>query len=158
MDENHVVRENLIWLLRGGNAHVTIEKAVANFPAEYYNSVPRNVGYSAWQILEHMRRAQRDIRDFIINENYKPQKWPDEYWPKPDESADESRWQNTWQGFHSDLDSLIQMVEEGSTEFFSPLAHAPKYNIFREILLVADHNAYHLGQLVLLRKLLKIWP
>ncbi len=149
-----IIRQQLIELLRGGNAHNSVETVLSEFPAEGYNFRIENIQYTPWQLLEHLRIAQRDIIDFIENSDYRMPNWPDDYWPDRDIRADDKRWNDTVQQFLDDLESAVQLVENPATDFFSELPHAPGYTIFREILLIADHNAYHLGQLMLMAKML----
>lgn len=155
-DTNKELRNQLLALLRSRNAHLPLDKIVAGFPPAYYNSKFSAIPYSAWELLEHMRITQWDILEFIRNPHHVSPEWPKGYWPSEDESADENRWNETLSRFNSDLKAVETIAEDPETDFFKPLDHAPDYTIFREILLVADHNAYHTGQLVVLKRLLKI--
>jgi hypothetical protein len=155
--DNSVLREQLLKLLEGGNAHMPFQDAVAGFPIEHINSRVKSIPYSTWDLIEHMRIAQFDILDFIDNPAYQERKWPDEYWPDKEKMAGENDWQNTLKLFNDDMEALKAIVRNPQTDFTSPLAHAPAYNILREILLVADHNAYHTGQIICLKRLLQIY-
>jgi len=157
LNDDKVLREQLLALLRGGNAHMGFENAVANFPVEHINTRPPNVEYTPWHLLEHLRIAQWDILEFIRNPNHVSPNFPEGYWPAPDEQADEPRWRKTLAAFRADLQALQDIVLDANTNFFSAIPHAPKYTIFREILVVADHNAYHIGELAVLRQVMKIW-
>lgn len=158
MDRDQVVRQQLLFLLRGGNAHMTFDAAIANFPLQSFNQRPPNVPYTPWHILEHMRIAQWDILEFIRNPDHISPDWPEGHWPGQDEQADAGRWQKTLDDFHADLKALQDLVADALTDLYKPILHAPGYTIFREILLVADHNAYHVGEFAVLRQVLGTWP
>lgn len=157
MSADRVVREQLLALLNGGNAHVTFEQAVADFPVQHINSKANGFEHSAWELLEHLRICQWDIVAFIRNPSHQSPEWPAGYWPAPAMQADAAQWQRCHKQFRTDLKALKELVTASDTDFYSDLPHAPGYSILREILIVADHNSYHLGQLVMLRKLLGIW-
>jgi len=156
--DDKVLRDQLLTLLRGGNAHMSFDDAVANFPLEQINTRPPNVSYSFWHLLEHIRIAQRDILDFTRNLNYVPLKWPDDYWPHPGEEADPVRWNQTINDFRADLKAVEAIVLDPNTNFFADLPHASGYTVLREVLLVADHNAYHIGEFAVLRQAAGTWP
>lgn len=158
MSADEVVREELLALLRGRNAHMSFEQAVAGFPTEHINTQPPNVPYTPWHILEHIRIAQWDILEFIRNPDHVSPDWPAGYWPAHDEQADASRWEETINDFHADNQALQDIVTDPDTDFFAPIPHAPDYTIFREILVVADHNAYHIGEFAILRQVMGTWP
>ncbi len=158
MDSQKVLRNELSALLRGGNAHMGFDEIVSDFPLEHINSKALNVPYSFWQIIEHMRIAQWDILKFIRNPKHISPHYPEGYRPNPGEIANEARWGKTLAEFRSDLDALDRMVRSPDTDLFSPLPHAKGYNIFREILLAADHNCYHMGELAIIRQVLDLWP
>ena len=158
MTNDEVVRQQLINLLRGGNAHLNFERAVSQFPIDYINRKASPISYSPWELVEHMRICQWDILEFIRSPEYKSPSWPKGYWPAKGESADENKWNKTLGNFRADLSSVENLLGDSSTNLYQPIPHSPEYNIFREILLIADHNAYHLGELVVLRKALSIWP
>jgi hypothetical protein len=158
MTADQVIREQLLALLRGGNAHMGFDEAVADFPVEHINSQPPHVPYTPWHLLEHVRIAQWDILEFIRNPQHISPDWPEGYWPAPTEQADPARWQATLQAFRADLQALQDLVMDPQTDLSAPLPHAPGYTIFREILLVADHNAYHIGEFAILRQVMGTWP
>jgi hypothetical protein len=157
MSSDKVMREQLLALLRGGNAHLGFDDAVANFPLEHINTKPPNVAYTPWHLLEHIRIAQWDILEFVRNPAHVSPSWPEGYWPAPGEQADEARWQQTINEFRADLKAIEDLVTDPNTDFFGPIPHAPGYTIFREILLVADHNAYHIGEFAILRQVMDTW-
>ncbi len=134
------------------------EATVADFPPGAMNQVPPNMTYSAWHLLEHLRITQRDILDFIRNPPYVPLNWPEDYWPPKNAQAGETAWRNTIQSFMEDSKSLEKLVLDPATNLTADLPHAPGYTIFREILVVADHNAYHIGELAILRQVMQTWP
>jgi hypothetical protein len=158
MSNDQVVRDQLLALLRGGQASMPFDRAVADFPVEETNSRPPNVPYSPWQLLEHMRIAQWDILEFIRNPDYVWLDWPEDYWPAPGAEADGARWQETLRQFRADRDALEAIVADPSTDLYAALPHGEKYNILREILVVADHNAHHLGEFAILRQVMGTWP
>ena len=154
---DQVVREQLNHLLRGGNAHMTFNQAVTNFPKEAINRQPPDIPYTPWHLIEHLRVAQWDILEFIRNPDHISPDWPEGYWPHPDQKADWTQWEGTIQLFQSDLKALQDLVAEPNTDLYAPIPHAPTYTIFREIVLVADHNAYHIGELAILRGVMGLW-
>lgn len=151
------VRAQLLFLLQGGGAHMNLDEAVANFPSQHYNTYPPNVPYSFWHLLEHIRIAQWDIRDFIGNAGYEHLNWPEDYWPNPDAKADQMQWEATIAAIRSDLAELKALIEDPATDLYCNLPHAEGYNILREALLVADHNAYHIGEFAILRQVIGTW-
>ena len=161
MTSDKILREQLVFILKGGNAHITTEKAISGFPAGHINTYPTNIPYTGWQLLEHIRIAQRDILEFINNPQHQSPDWPEGYWPvgfgpAKDKKATKSDWENTINLFLTDLEGLQKIVEDPKTNLTNPLPHAPGYNILREILLAADHNAYHIGQLVMMGKSINV--
>ena len=158
MNPDKVLREQLLFLLRGGNAHMSFDQAVAEFPLEYINGQPPNVSYSPWQLLEHIRIAQWDILEFTRNPDHVSPQWPEGYWPRSGEKANEIKWEKTIGDFRVDLGALQDMVEDPGTDLVAPIPHAQGYTVLREILLVADHNAYHIGEFAILRQVMGAWP
>jgi hypothetical protein len=152
------LRKQLVDLLNGGNTHMPFQAAVADFPPEAINQVPPNLAYSTWQLLEHLRITQRDILDFIRNPPYLPLNWPADYWPPKNAQVDETAWHHTIQSFREDSHNLENLVLDPATDLIADLPHAPGYTILREILVVADHNAYHIGELAILRQVMNTWP
>jgi hypothetical protein len=158
MIDEHVLREQLLQLLRGGNAHMPFDDAVAGFPTDRINDRPPHVSYSPWHLLEHLRITQWDILEFVRNPQHVSPEWPRGYWPAPDEMADTGRWLQTLRAFRADLAAMEALAEDESLDLSAPLPHAPGYTILREILLVADHNAYHIGEFAILRQVMGTWP
>ena len=157
MANEKALREHLVKLLKGGDAHADFEHAIADFPAEARGEVPKYAEHSPWQELEHLRIAQSDILDFSTNPNYKTLEWPKEYWPETEGPPDPKAWDRSINGYCEDLKALCALAEDEKTDLFAKIPHGDGQTILREILVVADHNAYHLGQIVLLRRLLGVW-
>ena len=150
------LRAELVALLRGGNAHVDLRAALDDIPPDRVNERPKGFAHSLWDLLAHLRIAQRDILDFVRDPGYEAPDWPEDYWP-PEREAEPKRWVETLLAFLVDLDAVIALVEDEEADLFAELDHAPGYTLLREALLVADHNAYHLGQIVALRRALGLW-
>jgi hypothetical protein len=151
------LREHVVNLLTGGHAHATFEQAVKGLPAELRGKTPKGAEHSPWQLLEHLRIAQWDILEFSRNPEHKSPKWPEAYWPEKKAPADEKAWDKSVRGFRKDLKTFCELVNDESTDLFAKIDHADGQTILREALLAADHNAYHVGQLVLVRRLLGAW-
>ncbi len=152
------LREELLGLLQGGNAHMSFDTAVSGFPMEEINRQVPNGTYRVWHLLEHMRIAQWDILEFVRNPNHVSPPFPDGYWPRPNESATPAKWNKIVKGFQSDLKAVVELVRDPKTDFFGPIPHAKDYTVIREMLLVADHNAYHVGEFVSIRRVLNLKP
>jgi hypothetical protein len=155
--DNIVEREQLTQLLRGGNAHLSFGDAVKSFPIEFINTRPPNVPYSSWHLLEHLRLAQWDILEFMRDPEHVSPKWPDGYWPPEDSVADEKEWKKTVDAFGADLEALMRIAQNQAIDLQAEIPHAPGYTYLREILLVADHNAYHIGEFSILRQIMGTW-
>ena len=150
------LRTELAALLRGGNAHVATADALRGVPPGRINETPDGCPHSLWDLLDHLRIAQRDILDFTRGDGYEEKEWPADYWPDGPGTA--ASWDDALAAFLADLDALIQMAEDASTDLTAELPHAPGYTPLRQLLLAADHNAHHLGQVILVRRLLGCWP
>ena len=157
MESDKVVREQLLSLLRGGNAHMNFDQAVADFPIQNINTKPPNVSYTPWYLLVHLRIAQWDILEFIRDPKHVSPTWPEGYWPPENEEADQAKWEKTISDFQADMETLQDMVVDQQVDLYAPILHAPDYTILREILLVADHNAYHIGEFAILRQVMDNW-
>ncbi len=147
----------MLSLLRGGGAHVAFDKAVSHLPAALRGAKPAGAPYSAWELLEHMRIAQWDILEFSRNPKHVSPEWPGGYWPKSAAPPDEAAWDQSVRQFRADLEAMEKLVADPRTHLFTRIPHGDGQTVLREALLVADHNAYHLGELVLLRRLLGAW-
>ena len=157
MEHERELREHILYLLRGGGAHGNFDDAVADFPSKLRGAKLDRLPYTAWQLLEHVRLAQWDILDFSCNPNYREKKFPDDYWPKTEAPPDDEAWKKSVAVFGHDLKEMQKLVENPKTDLFAKIPWGDGQTILREALLVADHNAYHLGQLVMLRRLLGAW-
>jgi hypothetical protein len=124
-------------------------------PPEIINDKAQHMPYTPWQVLEHMRIAQWDILEFSRNSAHVSPPWPEGYWPESGAQADEEAWNSSVEAFRRDLDGMKRLVEDPSTNLFATIAHGSGQTILREVLLVADHNSYHLGVLVTLKRLLQ---
>jgi len=157
MSNDRALRDHLVKLLQGSDAHASFGKAVEDFPAELRGKTPKGAEHSAFQLLEHLRIAQQDILDFSTNPNYKEKEWPKDYWPANAEPPDPKAWDRSIYAYCEDLKAMCALIEEEGTDLYAKIPHGNGQTILREALLVADHNAYHVGQLVLLRRLLGAW-
>ncbi len=141
-----------------GNAHATFEEAVKNIPHELLDQVPHKLPYSIWQLVEHLRLTQFDILDFCRNPQYKSRNWPDDYWPKEKGPAHKGDLKKSVDEFVADRKAFIELLRKaGDDELYTPLKHGDGQNLFREALLIIDHNSYHIGELIVLRRLLGDW-
>jgi DinB superfamily len=137
---------------------MTFAAAVADFPLEHINTRPPNVPYTPWHLLEHIRLAQRDILDYITKRDYREPKWPDDYWPHRDAKADTKAWKKTLAAFNRDLAALDKIAADSATDLSARLPYGRPHTFLRELLIVADHNAYHIGEFAILRQVMGTWP
>ncbi|HLJ94948.1 MAG TPA: DinB family protein [Gemmataceae bacterium] len=158
MNHEHSLREHILYLLGGGGAHLDFDAAVADLPAELRGSRAAGEPHTPWRLVEHMRIAQWDILEFSRNPKHVSPPFPDGYWPKGDGPPDAGAWDRSLAAFRADLQAMKDLVANPATDLFARISHGDGQTILREALLVADHNAYHLGQLVLLRRVLGAWP
>jgi hypothetical protein len=158
MKADQVLRDQLLALLKGGNAHMPFDRAVSGFPMEEINHRLPNATYTVWHLLEHLRIVQWDILEFVRNPNHVSPEFPAGYWPAVNEMATPGRWKKTITGFRADLKAMEELVLDPKTRFFSPIPHAKNYTVLREVLLAADHNAYHTAEIVTLRRVLNLKP
>ena len=151
--------KQLVTLLNGGEAHATFDDAIKDFPAELRGKVPPNLPYSAWQLLEHMRLTQRDILDFSAppTGGYQPLEWPEAYWPKSPEPPSAQAWDQAVAAIRKDREHFEALLQKPEADLFKPFRSGNGQNLLREALLIADHTAYHLGELIVLRRLLGAW-
>jgi hypothetical protein len=158
MNSDDPLRQHLLYLLGDGGAHVDFLSAVGNLPAAHRGAKPEGAPHTAWQLLEHLRIAQWDILEFSRNSKHISPEFPEGYWPKGEKPPDEAAWDRSLQSFRADLEAMRRLVADPSIDLFARIPHGDGQTILREALLVADHNAYHIGQLVMLRKILGAWP
>jgi hypothetical protein len=151
------LREQLIELVDGGHAHVTFEDAVRDFPSDRAGDRPKGAAHSAWELLEHMRIAQNDILRFSQSAEHVSPKFPDGYWPAQGAPEKPSDWTDSVRAFREDLSEFQAMLRDGRHELQRKFPWGDGQTLLREALVLADHNAYHLGQLVTVRQLLGAW-
>ncbi len=156
-DQQKALREHLDYLLGGGGAHAGFDKAVEHMPVPLRGKRPNGSAHSAWELVEHMRIAQWDILEFSRNSAHVSPEFPGGYWPKSPAPPDERAWDHSVAQFRADLEAMRELVADPATDLYARIAHGDGQTVLREALLVADHNAYHVGELVLLRRLLGAW-
>ena len=154
--ESSAFRKELISHLTEENAHAGFAAAVKNFPAELRGARPNDLPYSAWQLIEHLRIAQWDIIEYALNPKHKSPSFPDGYWPKSPEPPDARAWDKSIASFLADRKKLVAALKK--SDLLAPIRHANNQSLASKTILLIDHNAYHLGQLLLLRRLLHVWP
>jgi uncharacterized damage-inducible protein DinB len=157
MDDT-VLREQLVKLLKGGEAHANAEAALAGMSHKFRSVRPAANVHSIWEELEHLRLAQEDILRYTIDASWTSPAWPEGYWPPENQAVTDEMWEASVDGFHSDLKEFVTLVEDSNVDLTAKIPHGEWRTYLRELLLVADHNAYHLGQIVQARKLLGDWP
>jgi hypothetical protein len=157
MDRDRELRDHVLYLLRGGGAHLSFDKAVAGLPAKLHGVKPPGVPHTPWRLVEHMRLAQWDILEFSRNQKHVSPEFPEGYWPKGDAPPNAKAWDASIKAFRNDLKAMEKLVDDPNTDLSARILHGEGQTILREALLVADHNAYHLGQLVVIRRMLGAW-
>jgi hypothetical protein len=158
MSRDELVRQHLTWLLREGHAHLTFDQAVANLPVEMLGRRPEGIPHTPWRLLEHLRICQWDILQFSRDPDHVSPEFPVGYWPASDGPPGPDAWQASCAAFRRDRTAMIELVSDPATDLYAAIPHGQGQTILREALLVADHNAYHLGQLVVVRQTLGCWP
>ena len=151
------LRQNLLYLIRGGGAHAKFDDAVRSLPPNLRSKKPSNFPHSPWMLLEHLRIAQWDIVEFSRNAKHVSPKWPEGYWPKTPVPPSDTAWAKSIQKFRADQKALLDLVANPKTDLFAKIPWGDGQTILREALLVADHNAYHIAQLIDVRRLLGAW-
>jgi hypothetical protein len=154
-EQQSSLRDHLLSLLRGANAHISFDDFITDFPPELGNRKIKNVPYTPWQVLEHMRIAQWDILEFSRNPKHVSPEFPKGYWANPEELGNTELWEQSVEKFRGDLKQMEELVSDPETNLFAKIPHGEGQTILREALLVADHNAYHLGALVVMSRILK---
>jgi hypothetical protein len=157
MDKDQQLREHVLYLLRGGGAHLDFEAALADLPVALRGAKPAGVPHSPWRLLEHLRIAQWDILEFCRNPQHVSPQFPEGYWPASDAPPDAQAWDRSVAAFRADLRAMQDLVANPATDLFAPIPHGEGQTILREALLVADHLSYHLGQLIIVRRALGAW-
>jgi len=151
------IRDQVVALLKGGQAHVTFDDAVKDFPAKQRGVKPSGMPYTAWQLLEHIRIAQWDILGFSRDSKHTSPKWPEGYWPETEKPPSDAAWDNSITAVKRSLLEMQNLINDPKTDLNAKIPHGTGQTILREALLMADHNAYHVGQLVIVRRLLGAW-
>ena len=152
------IRQQLVAALAWKDAHVDFDAAVDGIPPDKRGTRPHGLPYSAWQLIEHLRLAQHDILDFCINPDYEELAWPDDYWPASPEPPDSNAWETSIRRYREDLAAVQRLAADPSIDLAAKIPHGQGQTYGREVLLILDHAAYHIGELVLLRRLLGAWP
>ena len=155
MNNEDSLRKQLVSLLTSSEAHMDVRAELKDFPVKFRDRKPKGAPHTAWQLLEHMRLAQWDIPRFSSDSKHKSPKFPEGYWPKSETPPSDAAWEGSVKMFLRDLDEMCVLVSDNKRDLFAPIPHGQGQTLLREALLVADHNAYHLGQLVLLRRTLE---
>ena len=154
-DNSQILITEIVQLLNGGTAHAKLDDALKDLPANLRGERPHGLPYSIWQLVEHIRIAQWDMLEFSKDGNHESPKWPDEYWPKETEPANEEAWEASIAQNKKDLNELIELVRTG--DLYAPIPHGTGQTLLREALQAADHTAYHVAEIIVLRRLLGAW-
>ncbi len=157
MKDQETLKTALVRVLQWQDAHVSFAKAVEGVSPDNIGQTRHALPYSIWQLTEHIRIAQHDMVSFCLDEDYQERQWPDEYWPKEAAPASLSPWQQSLQAIQSDRQRLINAIQEPDVDLFAPIPRGTGQHLFKEAMLIVDHEAYHTGQIVLIRKLLGDW-
>ena len=157
MDLNQALRKELDRLLSGKGAHADFDAAVADFPARLRGVRPEGASHSGWELLEHIRIAQWDMLEFSRDPKHESPPWPDGYWPKGVAPVQADDWEKSLKAVKRDLTAMRKLVADEKSDLFKPFAYGEGQTLLREALQMADHNAYHVGEMVLLRRLLGCW-
>ena len=158
MTDTDILRQQLLELVDGRGAHMPFDAALADFPAEAINRRPPNVPYTPWHLLEHIRIAQWDILDYMRNRAYIAPNWPEEYWPARDATATAEQFAATVASFKADRAALHDLVADHATDLLATIPGTPGHTVVREVRLLGDHNAYHIGEFAILRQVMETWP
>lgn len=155
--EDSVLRNQLLELLRGGSAHADLDTCVDGLQPQFFGSKPNGAPHSAWELLEHLRFTLHDLLVFSTDSHYLPPKWPDDYWPTEEAPESSEQWQASVNAIKADLAEFEELIRNPATNLFAKIPWGEGQTFLREVLLAADHNSYHLGQLAMLRKQLGAW-
>jgi uncharacterized damage-inducible protein DinB len=157
MEQLDQLREQLVKYLNWQEAHASFDSAIEGIPSEKYGVQPEGLPFSPWQLLEHLRITQHDIVDFCINPNYTEPKWPDDYWSATVAPPTVDAWAESVAAYRADLEQFQQFVANPELDLFATIPHGSGQTYLREVLLIVDHAAYHIGQIVAVRRLLGVW-
>jgi hypothetical protein len=155
MKKTDPIRQHISNLLTKAEAHIDLRQALESFPIELRGRKPEGSPHTPWQLLEHIRIAQWDILEFSRNAKHKSPKWPDEYWPNTEAPPSDKAWDKSVQQVLTDLEAMRELIADAKNDLTAKIPHGDGQTLLREALLVADHNAYHLGQLVMVRRILE---
>jgi hypothetical protein len=151
------LRKELLDYLDNSHTHISLQDAAKDFPEEFMNVKPDGVPYSFWELLEHIRFSQYDMIDFIRNPDYKEMRWPDDYWPEKGKTASKKMWDESLKKFEDDMKVLSDLIKDSSTDLLAPIPHGSGQTVLREVLQIIDHNSYHIGEFILMRKAANLW-
>jgi hypothetical protein len=154
--ENEGLITELEKLLRGGNAHVGLNDALTNLPENLHGKIPHQLPYSIWQLVEHIRIAQWDMLEFCKDPRHQSPKWPDDYWPKEPDPQNKEAFEESVKKINADLEEFIELLH--TNDLYAPIIHGNGQTILREALQIADHTAYHVAEIIVIRRLLHAWP
>jgi len=156
-DDRQELVKTLVDFLRGGHAHATFEDAVKGLPVSLTGVVPEGLPYSIWQIVEHIRIGQWDMLEFSRDASHKSPKWPEEYWPKEAAPADEETWKKSIAQIIDDREAFIGLLNDTSNDLYQPFPWGTGQHLLKEAIMLTDHNGYHTGEIIVIRKLLGAW-
>lgn len=156
MKKEHIITEELISLLRKGNAHVSLDDALQSIPTAKNKERPYGLPYSIWELAEHIRITQWDIVQFCKDPKHQSPDWPEGYWPK-EKNPTEKEWDKCLEQIKSDREEMIDLITHSGDNLFEPFSHGTGQSIFKEALVLADHNSYHTAEIIVVRRLLGIW-
>ena len=157
MKDDKSLREDIVSLLTKGNAHASFDDAIKDLPANLRGKRPAGLPHSPWELLEHLRIAQWDIIEYALNPKHESPEWPSGYWPPSPEPPDTKAWDHSLNQFRKDLNKIVGKIKDPKTNLLAPIKHAKNQSLHNKALLLADHNSYHVGQLILVRRLLGAW-
>jgi len=152
-----ILVKNLVDLVEKGNAHISLDKALENIPFSLSGERPGNLPYSIWQITEHIRIAQWDILEFSRNSKHVSPKWPEGYWPKAAAAKSEDAWEKCVQQIQADRTSFTELIKNAGDNLYKPFEYGNGQSLLKEALVLADHNSYHTGEIIIIRRLLNVW-
>lgn len=151
------IREAILDYINKPHTHSSLIEAAKGLPEKFINERPGGLPYTFWQMLEHIRISQWDMVDFMVNPGYKEMEWPKEYWPGDNEKATKKMWDESVAKFEKDYENLIKIVKDQKNDLFSKIPHGTGQTIFREVMQIIDHNSYHIGQFIVMRRLVNQW-
>ncbi|MEJ8804309.1 DinB family protein [Pontibacter sp. H249] len=157
MENTHALREHLVKLIQGGQAYQPINELLGSITADVAGKEIEKLPYTIWQLVEHMRLTLQDIVEFIRNPDYQEPNWPDDYWPKEKAPADQNALDKSITAIQANMNEMIHLVQNPANDLFKPIPQGSGQTLLREAFLVAEHNAYHMGQVMVLRRLLGDW-